>query len=59
MQVGVLHVLDVREREDGGPIEAVVVPAKSVLVRLPLLLLVLVLWITMRWSMFKKRFQHI
>lgn len=34
-------MLDVREREDGGAIEAVAVPARPVLVRLLLLLLLL------------------
>lgn len=38
----VVHVFDVREGKDGGTVEAVIVPAWSVLVRLPLLLLLLV-----------------
>lgn len=46
-----LHVLDIREREDGGAIEAVAVPPQPVLVRLPLLLLLLVLLFPVRWSM--------
>lgn len=51
MHAGLLHVLDVREGEDGGAVEAVAVPAWSVLVRLPLLLLLLVVVFPTRWSM--------
>lgn len=44
-------MLDVREGEDGGAIEAVAVPARPVFVRLPLLLLLIVFLFTVRWSM--------
>lgn len=51
----VLHVFDVREREDGGAVEAVVVPAWSVLIRLPLLLLLLVVCFPARWNIIEKK----
>lgn len=42
------HVLDVREREDGGAVEAVVVTAQSILAWLLRLLLLLVLLFPVR-----------
>lgn len=50
----VVHVFDVREGKDSGTVEAVIVPARSVLIRLPLLLQVLVVSFPATWNFTEK-----
>lgn len=50
----VVHVFDVREGKDSGTVEAVIVPARSVLIRLPLLLQVLVVRFPATWNFTEK-----